>query len=110
MTRSIAITNHVWSAFNLIGNLAFWNSPADSEREVIYRALKTRVAPQRAWTVELNRTLEARLAKRGMHVARVDTAPFVARPEREFYLRCKERCGREAWRRLEAAAGPLRFN
>lgn len=108
MTRSIAITNHVWSAFNLIGNLAFWNSLADTEREVIHRAVRTHVARQRGWTVELNRTLEARLAGRGMHLARVDTRPFVARLGRGFYSRCKERCGREAWRRLEAAAGPLR--
>lgn len=108
VTRSVAITNHVWSAFNLIGNLAFWNALGDSEREVIHRAARTHVARQRAWTVELNRTLEARFAERGIHVARVDTRPFVARLGHEFYARCKERCGREAWRRLEVAAGPLR--
>lgn len=46
-------------------------------------------------------------AERGMRLARVDTKPFAARLGHEFYSRCKERCGREAWRRLEAAVGPL---
>ena len=53
----------LWSAFNLIGNLAFWNSLAEIEREVIHRAVRTHVARQRAWTVELNRVLEARLKR-----------------------------------------------
>ena len=107
LTRHIALTNHVWSAFNLIAHLPFWESLDDSLREIVQRAVRTQVAVQRADTVALNRALEANLASRGIAVERIDIAPFRARLAGAFYARARERCGRDAWTQLEASVGRL---
>lgn len=106
VTRHVSITNHVWSGFNLIGNLAFWNSLPDDARNIIHRAVKIHVARQRLYTVELNRSLEKRLAERGIEVSPIDVAPFRARLESGFYWRWKAHFGR-AWRLLEESVGSL---
>jgi TRAP-type C4-dicarboxylate transport system substrate-binding protein len=107
VTKHVALTNHVWSGFNLIANLGFWNAlPADAQA-AIHAAARTHVARQRASTVKLNRELETTLAARGMRVERVDAAAFRARLGRGFYRRLRERCGDKAWRLLEASVGAL---
>jgi tripartite ATP-independent transporter DctP family solute receptor len=107
VTRRISLTNHVWSGFNLIANLAFWQSMEDSERQAICAAAKSHVARQRAYTGALNAALRDRLRDKGMEVERVHAAPFRARLGARFYARWKERCGTTAWRLLQNAVGKL---
>lgn len=103
VTKSISISNHVWSGFNLIANLKFWNSLSEAAREAIHRAAKVHVARQREHTVTLNRALEAGLRQKGMRIEHVHQAPFRSAIGAAFYTRWKERCGTGAWRLLEAA-------
>lgn len=103
----VSTTNHVWSAFNLIGNLEFWNGLPEDIQGIVQRAARTHVARQRAYTVELNRSLETQLAARGMIFNALDTGGFRARLAGRFYAGCRERCGHEAWRLLEDAVGRL---
>jgi tripartite ATP-independent transporter DctP family solute receptor len=107
VTRHVALTNHVWSGFNLIANLAFWRALPQDAQEIIHRAVKTHVARQRAYTVELNRALEQRLLERGMTVEPIDVAPLRARLAAGFYRRCREQVGSEAWHLLQAAGGAV---
>lgn len=107
VTQHVALTNHVWSGFNLIANLAFWRALPTDAQDIVHRAVKIHVARQRLYTVELNRSLEKRLAERGMAVDRVDVAPFRARLTSGFYWRWKAHLGREAWRLLQTAVGSL---
>lgn len=107
VTRYVSTTNHVWSAFNLIAHLGFWNAlPADIQA-IIHRAVAVHVARQRAYTIDLNRGLEQRLAGRGLVFNRVDTEVFRRRLAGRFYADCRERCGATAWRLLEDAVGKL---
>jgi tripartite ATP-independent transporter DctP family solute receptor len=107
VTRHVALTNHVWSGFNLIANLKFWNAlPADA-KSVIHAAVRTHVARQRASTAALNRQLETALLARGMRVDVVDQASFRARLGADFYRKLRERCGGTAWQLLEDAVGKL---
>ncbi len=107
VTSHIALTQHVWSGFNLIANLAYWNSLAEPVRAVICTAARRHVARQRAYTVELNRALESRLRAKGMQIEHVHRAAFRARLGAAFYARWKESCGTTAWRLLEDAVGRL---
>lgn len=107
VTRFVSMTNHVWSAFNLIANLKFWNALPEDIQAIVQHATRRHISRQRAYTTALNRTLEDQLAARGMIFNPVDTGGFRARLAGRFYAGCRERCGTEAWRLLEDAAGKL---
>jgi tripartite ATP-independent transporter DctP family solute receptor len=107
VTSSIALTNHVWSGFNLIAHLGYWSSLGEAEQAAIHACARRHVARQREYTTELNRTLQATLATKGMKVEHVDSDSFRARLGDAFYTRWKERCGTTAWGLLEDAVGKL---
>ena len=107
VTRFVSVTNHVWSAFNLIAHRPFWLQLPDDLQDLVRQATRTHIGRQRASTVALNRSLETQLAARGLVFNTVDTAGFRARLSGGFYRGCRERCGETAWRLLEAAVGTL---
>jgi TRAP-type C4-dicarboxylate transport system substrate-binding protein len=104
--RTMSLTGHMWSGFNLIGNLAFWQRLPEDARTVVLRRARAAVDAQRAYTDGVNRALEAGLAARGMVFNRVDMAPFrAALPA--FYARWKAHFGARVWAALEAETGRL---
>jgi tripartite ATP-independent transporter DctP family solute receptor len=107
VTRYISITNHMWSGFNLLANLKFWEGlPADVQ-EVVLRNVKKYVALQRAYTDKLNRELEAALAARGMVFNTADVTTFRQKLGGGFYQRWKGEFGAAAWSLLEEQVGRL---
>jgi tripartite ATP-independent transporter DctP family solute receptor len=107
VTKYISITNHMWSGFNLLGNMKFWNSlPADVQ-QAVQRNVKKYVALQRAYTDKLNRELEATLAGRGLVFNTADVSTFRAKLGDGFYPRWKSQFGGQAWGLLEAQVGKL---
>jgi len=107
VTRYISVTNHMWSGFNLIANLAFWRRLPEHTRDVVLRNVKKHVARQRVHTNALNRGLKSRLAQQGMVFTRADAASFRARLAGDFYARWKKHFGATLWDMLEAGAGEL---
>jgi tripartite ATP-independent transporter DctP family solute receptor len=107
VTRFVSVTNHVWSAFNLIAQQKFWKALPEDVQGIVQRATHTHIGRQRAYTVALNNSLEQQLVSRGMIFNTVDTDGFRARLAGGFYAGCRERCGAQAWRLLEEAAGKL---
>src|SRR6266702_390145 len=107
VTRYISITNHMWSGFNLLANLKFWEGlPADVQ-EVVQRNVKKYVAAQRAYTNDLNRQLETTLAGRGMLFNTADVTTFRRKLGGGFYQRWKGEFGPTAWSLLEEQVGTL---
>src|SRR6266705_2430100 len=107
VTRYISITNHMWSGFNLLANLGFWEGlPADVQ-EVVQRNVKKYVAAQRAYTNNLNRGLETTLAGRGMVFNAADVTTFRRKLGGGFYQRWKVEFGATAWGLLEEQVGSL---
>src|SRR6266516_5302196 len=49
VTRYVSVTNHMWSGFNLLANLGFWNGLPPDVQEVVQRNVKKYVALQRAY-------------------------------------------------------------
>jgi len=107
VTRYVSITNHMWSGFNLLANLKFWDGlPADVQ-EVVQRNVKKYVAAQRAYTDNLNRELETTLAARGMVFNTADVTTFRRKLGGGFYQRWKGEFGATAWNLLEEQVGRL---
>jgi TRAP-type transport system periplasmic protein len=105
--KYVSTTNHMWSGFNLLANLKFWNSLPQEMREVVLRNVRKYVAMQRAYTDNLNRELEAKLASRGMTFNVADVSTFRKKLGGGFYQRWKSEFGSTAWTLLERDVGKL---
>jgi tripartite ATP-independent transporter DctP family solute receptor len=103
----VSVTNHMWSGFNLYGNLAFWNAlPADVQ-EIVQRNVRKFVLQQRENVRRLNKALETRLVDRGMKFHTADAQSFRRRLGAGFYARWKTELGATAWSLLEKEIGRL---
>ncbi len=107
VTKYVSTTNHMWSGFNLLANLKFWNSLPEDVQEIVQRNVKTYVAMQRAYTDNLNRQLGDKLAARGMIFNIADVSTFRAKLGGGFYQRWKNEFGPTAWSLLEREVGKL---
>ena len=107
VTRYISITNHMWSGFNLLANLKFWDALPSGVQDVVQRNVKKYVGAQRAYTDKLNRELETTLAGRGMVFNTADVATFRKKLGGGFYQRWKGEFGATAWSLLEEQVGRL---
>lgn len=108
VTRYISVTNHMWSGFNLLANLRFWNGLPEDVQEVVQRNVRRFVAAQREYTDRTNTELQQRLAsERGMTFNTADTASFRAKLGNAFYGRWREQFGSTAWSLLESEVGRL---
>ena len=88
--KYLSVTNHMWSAYHLLGNQDAWTAlpPGDTER--------------------LNAALADKLARQGMTIERPDTSSFRAKLAGSgFYQKWKGRFGEQAWALLEKTSGPL---
>jgi tripartite ATP-independent transporter DctP family solute receptor len=106
--RYVSITGHMWSGFNLIANLAFWQRLPEDVQQTVERAVAKHVGRQREYTDAFNRQLESRLAtEHGMIVNVADVRAFRRALSAEFYRRWRAELGPTAWALLEGAAGKL---
>jgi tripartite ATP-independent transporter DctP family solute receptor len=107
VTRYVSITNHMWSGFNLLANLKFWDGLPPDVQDVVQRNVKKYVGLQRAYTDKLNRELETTLAGRGMVFNTADVTTFRRKLGGGFYQRWRSEFGATAWSLLEEQVGRL---
>jgi tripartite ATP-independent transporter DctP family solute receptor len=105
--RFVSITNHIWSGFNIYGNLEFWDSLPPDVHDVVQRNVRTFTAAQRQNVRQVNRALEQELAQRGMTFNTADTTTFRQLLGADFYRRWKAQIGSAAWELLEKETGKL---
>ena len=106
VTRYASLTGHMWSGFNLIGNLAFWRALPEDIQEIVNRAVATHIERQRAYTDRFNRELETTLSsEHGMLFNTADVASFRSALSGEFYRRWRNTLGEKGWQLLEASVG-----
>lgn len=104
--KHLAMTNHMWSGFNLMANGGLWQRlPADIQT-VIERNAATFVRLQRDDQGRFNAGLRTTLAERGMVFNDVDQAPFRARMA-PVYAAWREKLGTKCWDLLEGHVGKL---
>lgn len=101
-----SMTNHMWSGFNLIGNLKKFESlPADVQA-VINRNGAKYAGLQRNDNDTLNHSLRGKLTERGMIFNDAEPASFRARLG-GYYARWKQEIGARTWTLLEGHVGKM---
>ncbi len=106
--RYVAETSHIWDPFWLLGNRrSFAQLPADLQ-DAVRREFDRAAAEQRGDVAQLDATLKAQLAAKGLAFAPVDRAAFRgALAAAGFYRSWRDKFGAEPWQALEAVTGPL---
>ncbi len=103
VVKYVAMTDHMWSGFNLISHLPTWQRlPADVQA-TIDRNVAKYVRYQRADQIAANMRLRGELAKRGMEFNVPAKEPF-QKALASVYATWKERLGSRCWRLLEESA------
>lgn len=103
----VSLTSHMWSGFNIIGNLPFWNALPDDVRDIVLRNVKRHVGRQRSHTVALNEALAISLRERGLRFNTANTDSFRQRLAGGFYRQWKDELGTRIWNLLEIEVGKL---
>jgi tripartite ATP-independent transporter DctP family solute receptor len=106
--KYISVTNHMWSAYHLLGNMDAWKAlPADVQA-IVDRNLTTYALEQRRATALRNASLANQLARRGMIVSHIDPTTFRNKLNASgFYQKWKTAFGADAWTLLEQKSGKL---
>ena len=104
VVKYVAMTDHMWSGFNLLAHLPTWQRiPADLQA-VIERGVAKYVKLQRQDQIAANTRLRTELAARGLQFSTPDPAPF-KRPLAGVYATWKEKLGSRCWKLLEDSTG-----
>jgi TRAP-type transport system periplasmic protein len=106
LVRYVSLTNHMWSGFNAMANLALWTSLPPDIKDVIERNYAKYVRLQRLQQGVFNASLRDDFAKRGLVFNEVDQAAFRARLPK-VYAAWKEKLGAKCWSLVEAEVGRL---
>jgi tripartite ATP-independent transporter DctP family solute receptor len=104
VVKYVSMTNHMWSGFNLLANLAAWKPLPGDIKSVIERNVTKYVRLQRIDQEAMNTNVRASLVQRGLVFNDVDAAPF-RRKLSGFYATWKERLGTRCWSLLAAETG-----
>jgi tripartite ATP-independent transporter DctP family solute receptor len=104
VVKHVAMTDHMWSGFNLLAHLPTWQAlPADLQA-VVDRNVTKHVKLQRQDQMAANARLRTELATRGLEFTTPDRAPF-KRQLAGVYSTWKERLGSRCWKLLEESTG-----
>jgi TRAP-type C4-dicarboxylate transport system substrate-binding protein len=104
VAKYVAMTDHMWSGFNLLAHLSTWQRiPADLQA-IIDRNVAKFVKLQRQDQVAANTRLRSELAARGLEFNTPDPAPF-KKQLAGVYATWKEKLGSRCWKLLEDATG-----
>ena len=106
LVKYVSLTNHMWSGFNAMANLATWKSLPDDIKGIIERNSAKYVRAQRTTRERCNTALRQDFVKRGLRVQRGHQAAFRARLP-AVYAAWKERLGSRCWTLVEAEVGKL---
>jgi len=106
VVKYVAMTDHMWSGFNLLAHLPTWQKvPADLQA-VIDRNVTKHVRLQRQDQIAANTRLRTELAARGLQFNTPDAAPF-RKQLAGVYAAWKEKLGTKCWRLLEDSVGTI---
>jgi tripartite ATP-independent transporter DctP family solute receptor len=100
VVKYVAMTDHMWSGFNLLAHRPTWQRiPADLQA-VIDRNVEKFVRLQRQDQIAANMRLRTELAARGLEFTTPDPAPF-RQQLAGVYATWKEKLGSRCWKLLE---------
>jgi tripartite ATP-independent transporter DctP family solute receptor len=104
VVKYVAMTDHMWSGFNLLAHLPTWQRiPADLQG-IIDSNVTKHVKLQRQDQILANARLRTELAARGLEFNTPDQAPF-KKQLAAVYATWKEKLGSRCWKLLEESTG-----
>lgn len=106
LVKFISMTNHMWSAFNLLAHRPTWLRLPEDIRTVIDRNVTMSARLQRRDQDAANVQLRTDLARRGITFNDADPAPFRTALS-GFYAGWRKELGSRSWSLLEATTGPI---
>lgn len=103
-----ALTNHMWVGYWLVTNGDFWKSlPADYQK-IVGAAFDKQAPLQRAASLALNNSLQAKLTGEGLVFNTPDLAPFRQKlVSSGFYSEWQKKFGPALWAALQQYTGSL---
>ena len=106
--KYISVTNHMWSAYHLLGNQEAWKALPPDVQAIVERNLTKYALLQRRDTQERNDSLADKLVRRGMMLNTADTGGMRAKlTSSGFYTKWHDKFGAQAWALLEKTSGKL---
>ena len=104
VVKYVAMTDHMWSGFNLLAHLPTWQRIPSDLQAVIDRNVARHVKLQRQDQIAANMRLRTELAARGLEFTTPDQAPF-RKQLGGVYATWKEKLGANCWNLLEDSTG-----
>lgn len=104
VVKYVAMTDHMWSGFNLLAHLPTWQRLPPDLQAIIDRNVAKHVRLQRQDQIAANTRLRTELARRGLEFTKPDPAPF-RRQLAAVYATWKEKLGSNCWKLLEDSTG-----
>jgi tripartite ATP-independent transporter DctP family solute receptor len=103
-----ALSNHCWSGYWIIGNRQAMASLPPDLLEIVNNCFDATAVKERADLVEMDHSLQAELAGKGMTFNKPDPVQFrAALVKAGFYGQWQKTYGAEAWAQLEKYTGKL---
>jgi TRAP-type transport system periplasmic protein len=103
-----ALSNHCWSGYWIVANRRTLSGLPPDLLEIVNRSFDAAAIKERADLLQLDRSLQAELAGKGMTFNRPDPVQFrAALVKAGFYGQWQKTYGNEAWTRLERYTGRL---
>jgi len=106
VVKYVAMTDHMWSGFNLLAHLPTWQKLPSDLQAIIDRNVATHVRLQRQDQIAANSRLRTELAKRGLEFNTPDRTPF-KKQLAGVYAAWKEKLGSKCWKLLEDSTGKI---
>src|SRR5712672_2279556 len=103
-----ALSNHCWSGYWIVANRRALSSLPPDLLDIVNSHFDAAAIKQRADLQEMDRSLQAELAGKGMTFNKPDAVQFrAALVKASFYTQWQKTYGAEAWARLEQYTGRL---
>ncbi len=103
VVKYVAMTDHMWSGFNLLANLAAWQRLPYEIKGIVDRNVRKYVRLQRRDQIAANTRLRTDLAARGLEFNRPDRAPFKKRLS-GVYATWRRKLGSRCWNLLQESS------
>jgi tripartite ATP-independent transporter DctP family solute receptor len=103
VVKHVAMTDHMWSGFNLLAHLPTWQRLPKDLQAIVDRNVTKHVKLQRQDQIAANARLRTELAARGLEFNTPDPAPF-KKQLAGVYSAWKDKLGTKCWKLLEDSA------
>jgi tripartite ATP-independent transporter DctP family solute receptor len=106
--KYVAMTNHMWDGYWILGNARMWRTIPKDMQEIIEAEFKKSVADQRQDMATIDAGVRGEMTAAGLTFTDPDVGAFREKLKKNgYYAEWRGKFGPEAWSVLEHYAGPV---